>query len=245
MTAAFYTWKQGSVSVSVHGRELRSNKGPARITGLQQEKIQQASLSLVDILATGIFSDGTASASKQLTGLAALNETTPGTTSYGSIATGLTAWQNQVQPSVGAAAVNMLPKLRTLWNDCKQGKGGAASSAPDFGVTTQVVHEALEALIFPQVRYQPNPRGGADSGIQSLLFKGTPIEWDDYCTSGELHLLNSQTLCLFIHSDANLAMAEGGFQKPINQDALVTQILAQLNLACNNRRKNGKLTGIT
>lgn len=245
VTTAFFTWKQGSTSVSVHGRELRSNKGAARITSLQQEKIQQASMSLVDITATGIFSDGTGSSNKQLTGLAALNETTPGTTAYASVATGNTAWRNQVQTSVGAAATNLLPKLRTLWNDCKQGKLGAASSAPDFGVTTQSVHESLEALIFPQVRYQPNPKGGADTGIQSLIFKGTPIEWDDYCTSGELHLLNSQTLMLFVHSDANYSMSEGGFQKPINQDALVTQILFQGNMACNNRRKNGKLAGIT
>ena len=50
---------------------------------------------------------------------------------------------------------------------------------------------------------------------------------------------------LFVHSDANFAMAEGGFQKPINQDALVTQILFQGNMACNNRRKNGKLAGVT
>ena len=244
VTTAFYTWKQSAVSISVHGRELRSNKGPSRITNLQQEKIQQASLSLVDILATGLFSDGTGSGSKQLTGLAALHETTPGTTAYASVATGNTAWQNQVQTSVGAAAVNLLPKMRTLYNDCKQGKGGAASS-PDFGVTTQSVHESFESLITPRVRYGPNPSGGADAGISSLLFKNMQTEWDDYCTSGEFHMLNSQHVMLFIHSDANFAMAEGGFQKPINQDALVTQILFQGNLASNNRRKGGKLAGIT
>ena len=67
MTSAFYTWKQGSTSVSVNGRELRSNKGKSRITNLQQEKISQAAASLVDIVATGAFSDGTGTGSKQLT----------------------------------------------------------------------------------------------------------------------------------------------------------------------------------
>jgi hypothetical protein len=244
MTAAFYNWKQGSVSVSVHGRELRSNKGASRITNLQQEKINQAALSLADIVATGAFSDGCGSSSKQLTGLAAMNETTPGTTAYASVATGNTEWQNQVQASVGAAAVNLLPKLRTLYNDCKQGKGGAGSS-PDFAVTTQTVHEALEALLFPQVRYQQNPSGGADAGLSTLLYKGTRVEWDDYCTSGELHLLNSNHIMFFVHADANFAMAEEGFQRPVNQDALMTQVLLQGNLATNNRRKNGKLAGLT
>ena len=244
MTAAFYSWKQGSVSVSVHGRELRSNKGPSRITNLQQEKINQAALSLSDIVATGVFSDGTGTSNKQLTGLAAMHETTPGTTAYASVDTDNTNWQNQVQAGVGAGAVNLLPKLRTLYNDCKQGKGGAGSS-PDYGVTTQSVHETLESLLFPQVRYQQSGTGSADAGIGKLMFKGTQIDWDDYCTSGELHLVNSNHIMLFMHADANFKMTEEGFQRPINQDALVTQVLFQGNLATNNRRKSGKVAGIT
>ena len=81
MTSAFYAWKQGSTSVSVNGRELRSNKGKSRITNLQQEKITQAAASLTDIVATGAYSDGTGTSSKQLTGLEAMIETTPGTVS--------------------------------------------------------------------------------------------------------------------------------------------------------------------
>uniref|UniRef100_A0A6M3L3I2 Putative capsid protein n=1 Tax=viral metagenome TaxID=1070528 RepID=A0A6M3L3I2_9ZZZZ len=243
-TAAFFNWKQYSVSVSINGREIRANKGPSRLTNLQQEKITQASLSLVDELATGIYSDGTGNGSKDITGLAAMIETTPGTASYASVPVANTAWRNQVQASVGAAATNLLPKMRTLYNDCKQGKGGAASS-PDYGVTTQAVHEALEALLFPQVRYQPNPSGGADAGLSKLTFKGATIDWDDYCTSGTFFWLNSRHILMFVHQDANFKMNEGGFQKPINQDALVAQIFVQGNLATNNRRKLGKLQGIT
>lgn len=243
-TTAFYNWKQGAVSVSVSGKELRSNKGPSKLVSIQQEKISQAGASLTDILATGIFSDGTGSGSKQITGLAAMIETTPGTTAYASVPTSNTAWRNQVQTSVGAAATYLLPKLRTLWNNCKQGKGGA-NSVPDFIVTTQTVCESLEALLFPQVRYEQNPKTGTDSGLTKLTFKGATIEWDAYCDSGMLYLLNSKHMFLFVHSDANFAMAEGGFQKPINQDALVCQILFQGNLATNNRRKLGKLQGIT
>ena len=95
------------------------------------------------------------------------------------------------------------------------------------------------------MRYQPSGTGSADAGIGKLLFKGTEIAWDDYCTSGELHLVNSSHIMLFLHSDANFKMTEEGFQRPINQDALVTQILFQGNLATNNRRKSGKLAGIT
>jgi hypothetical protein len=243
-TTAFFNWKQYSVSVSVNGRELRSNKGPSRLTNLQQEKISQAALSLADQVSTGVYSDGTGNGSKDITGLLAMIETTPGTASYANVPVANTAWRNRVSASVGAAATNLLPEIRTVYNDCKQGKGGVAS-APDYAVTTQAVHEALEALIYPQVRYQQNPSGGADAGLQKLMFKGAVVDWDDYCTSGVLYWLNSRHIFLFVHQDANFKMNEGGFAKPINQDALVAQILMQGNLATNNRRKLGKLTGIT
>lgn len=243
-TTAFYVWKQGDVSISVSGKELRSNKGSAKLVSLQQEKTSQAAGSLVDLLATGIFSDGTGSTNKQLTGLAAMIETTPGTSSYASVPTANTTWRNQVQTSVGSAATNLVSKMRVLWNSCKQGKGGS-DSTPDYIVTTQTVHEALEALLFPSVRYESNPKSGADAGISTLKFKGATVEWDAYCDSGMLYMLNSKHIFLFIHPDANFSMAEGGFQKPINQDALVCQILFQGNLCTNNRRKQGKLQGIT
>jgi hypothetical protein len=245
MTSAFYTWKQGSTSVSVNGKELRANKGKSRITNLQQEKISQAAASLVDIVATGAFSDGSGTGSKQMTGLEAMIETVPLTASYAGIPVGNTAWTNQISSgNVGAAAVNLLPNLRTVYNNCKQGKGGANSS-PDMLVTTQSIHESFEALMYPQVRYQPNPSSGADAGIEKLKFKGADVVWDDYCTSGMMYVLNSNHITMFVHSDANFSMAEGGFQKPINQDALVTQIFFQGNLSTDNRRKQGKLKGIT
>lgn len=244
MTSAFFNNKQASASISVSGLELRSNKGAAQITSLQQEKITQAASSLVDVIATGAFSDGTGTSSKQLTGLEAMIEDTPGTVAYADVPTANTQWQNQTATSVGAAAINLLPKLRTVYNDCKQGKGGA-SSAPDFIITTQAVHEAMESLMFPQVRYEQNPSGGADAGISKLMFKSAEVVWDDYCTSGNMYLLNSDHIGMFIHPDANFSMADGGFQKPINQDALITQIFFQGNMFTNNRRKLGKLAGLT
>jgi len=244
-TSAFFAWKQYAVSVAVSGRELRANGGSKeKVADIQSAKFEQASMSLMDTISTDVYSDGTGNGSKAITGLAAMNETTPGTTEYASVPTANTYWVNQVQASVGSATTNLLPKLRTLVNDCKQGKGAAATK-PDFGITTQAIHEALEALIYPQVRYAPNPSGGADAGIDILKFKGINVEWSDYCTSGEFHVLNSNHIMFFIHKDANFSMADGGFQRPINQDAFVAQILFMGNLATNNRRKSGKLAGVT
>ena len=254
LTTAFFTWKQGAVSVSISGNEIRQNSGTAKIADLMKEKIRNANNSLADNVATGIFSDGTGSSSKQLTGLQAMVDLDPTATgtgassnTYAQIDAGAgnnTAWRNKYVASTGAAAVNLVPNLRSIMNQCSQGREGAAGK-PDFVVTTRTVHEAAEALITPRVRYQPNPSGGADLGVDSVMFKGAKLIWDDYCPSGTAYVLSSPHVMLFIHSAANFAMSEEGFQKPIDQDALTTQVLVQMNMATNNRRKLGVLGGIT
>jgi hypothetical protein len=244
-TAAFYAWKQASASVVVSGREMRINKSTkSKLFDLVNHRMTVAGQSLVDLLATGVFSDGTGSGNKQVTGLEAAIETTPGSTAYASIPTANTAWRNQVATSVGAAAVNLVPNLRTVTNNCSQGAEGADSS-PNLYVTTRSIHESYEALMFPQVRYEQNPGSGADAGINILKFKGQDFIWSDYCTSGTVYVLNLNHVYLYVHSDANFAKSSEGMQKPINQDSMVCQILFMGNVAVDNRRKQGKLAGVT
>ena len=52
-------------------------------------------------------------------------------------------------------------------------------------------------------------------------------------------------LFLYVHEDANFDETDEGMQKPINQDGLVTQLLFMGNMLCNNRRKEGKVSGLT
>ena len=231
------------MSVSISGKELRSNRGTSRISNLQQEKTRQAQFTLEDNIATDLYSDGTATSSKQIDGLTAVIATTTTSGTYASINTANNAaWRNQVATSVGSTVVNGLSNLRNIANSCSQGAG--APSHPDFYITTQTVHEAFEGLLQPAVRYSVTTSRNAEASVNPV-FRGAEIMWDSHCTSGVLYVLNSNHLFFFIHRDANFAMAEGGFQKPINQDALVTQILLQGNLATDNRRKLGKLTGLT
>lgn len=245
-TTAWYVWKQAATSISINGLELRSNRGTAAIADLLKNKMRQSKMSLADGLATGVFSDGTGSSNKQLTGLEAAITDSPSTSgAYASISGNTnTAWRNKVATSVGPAATNLITNLKSVYNQCSLGSS-SVSSRPDRIITTRAVHEAAEALITPRVRYAPNPSGGADLGVEEIVFKGAPIVWDEYCTSGTAYVLNSNHLMFFVHAQANMAMTEEGFQKPIDQDAMSAALLFMGNLAVNNRRKHGKLNGIT
>jgi hypothetical protein len=244
-TAAFYNWKQASASIVISGKEMRINKNSkTKLFDLLNARVNNAAKSLTDLIATGVFSDGTGSGSKQVTGLEAIIETTPGTAAYASIPTSNTAWRNRVATSVGAASVNLVPNLRTVSNQASQG-GEGVDSQPNLYVATRSIHESYEALMFPQVRYEQNPSGGADAGINVLKFKGQDFIWSTYCTSGTVYVLNLNHLYMFVHRDANFSKSGEGLQKPINQDSMVTQVLFMGNLLCDNRRKQGKLTGVT
>lgn len=243
-TTAWFTWKQGAISVSINGKEMRSNKGAAQIADLMKEKQRQAELSMMDSLATGVFSDGTGSANKQITGLeAALATTFTGTYADINHADGNnTAWRNQITASVGAAAVNLVPKLRNAMNSSGEGKDAAATAA-DAVIMPQAQHESFEALVEPRQRFTPGQ--DAQLGIDKIIYKGAQVWWDSFCTANTVYVLNSNHIMLFVHSDANLSLTDEGFQKPIDQDALVAQVLFQGNIAVNNRRKLAKLTGVT
>lgn len=242
-TNAFFNWKQAATTVSINGLEKRSNQGEARVRDLAKDKVMQSQATLAENLATDVVSDGTLDANKQITGLAAMLPDDPTTnTTYADINQSTNAvWRNQVQLAVGAGAVNLVPKLRTLFNDCQEGQSD--TSAPDGLFMPQAVHEVAESVIVPAIRYS----GGGGDGEMSInpVFRGAEMQWDEHVQGGVLYALNSNHIFFFVHRDANFTMNPEGFQRPHNQDAMIAQILFQGNLGTNNRRKLGKLAGIS
>ena len=246
-TRATFDWKQYSVTIVISGNELTSNMGEAALFDLLQAKTTQAETSISNKLSTDLFTDGTGNSSKNLTGLDAMVDTTPTASTYAGInRANATWWRNQAVTSVGAAATNLLPNLRTQYNNCTQGKGGMGSK-PDWITTTQTVHESFEALMFPFLQYQgaATQDNSVNAGLSNLRYKNASVTWDADETSGYMHILNGQHTWLVVHPDRRLAMAEGGFQKPVNQDALITQVLFKGNLVTNADKKLGVLSGIT
>jgi hypothetical protein len=241
VTRAFFPWIQGSTAVVLTGIDQRVNMGESRVREIGKDKILQAESALSDNLAIGAYSDGTGTTNKQLDGLEAMIATTTTSGTYASINFGTNdKWRNQVNTSVGNAAANLLSNLRVTFNDCTEVAG--VQGQPDGIFTEQASAEALEALVVPAVRYAP---GGSGELSIKPMFRGAEIHWEAKCTSGMLYLLNSNHFFHFVHRDANLSMNPEGFQRPINQDTLVAQLLYQGNFGTNMRAALGKLTGIT
>ena len=243
VTSAFFQWKQYSVSIVITGRELRINKGSEQqLFNLLEQKTFDAAQSLQKRIATDLFSDGTGNGSLNITGLEASMETAPGTVSYAGVPVANTAWQNDAITSVGAAAVNLLPQMRTGYNNVLQVGGSGDNMGIDLWVTTQPIQESFEALHQPHIRFGA---GDANLSVQNPPFKDGEVVWDPDCTSGTMYGMNLSAGKLFAHEDANFGEAEGGLQRPVNQDSFVSQLLFMGNWLTNNRAKFTKLTGIT
>jgi hypothetical protein len=241
VTNAFFNWKQAAVAAVISGLDSRNNQGENQVRDLWKTKIEQAEAEMGDNLATDAYSDGTATGSKQMAGLAAMIATTITSGTYADIDTAVnTKWRNQVQTSIGAAAVNLLPYLRTLYNDCTE--VASVEGEPDALFTTQTLAEVLEALTLPAVRYV----GGGEADLSTKpKYRNAKIYWEAKCQSGIGYLLNSNHLFMFVHKDADMSMLPAGKQQPVNQDAFAAPIIWQGNMACNLRAALGKFTGAT
>jgi len=148
-----------------------------------------------------------------------------------------TFWQSTVTAS-GSFAAQGLSDWRTLHNTVSASSG---MDSPDFYITTQTVFEAYESILEPKERFTNTAM--ADAGIRNLEFKGVPVTYDQYVESGILYGLNSRYINWWTVSGRDFATTE--FVRPSNQDAKSALILLCFCQTTNNRRRLGKLTGLS
>ena len=235
LTLAQATWRNYGGTIKYTGEEIRQN-GAEKLADLAKAKIKQASMSARDKLNSDFFASS--QAAKAVHCLPILIDATSTVQSINS--TTYSWWQAQVNASVGSFATNGLDKLRDTRDDISlQGQEGA--SLPDFYVTTQLIKELYESSQVASLRYKKGDK--LDPSQESMVFAGAPVEIDPNCATGELYCLSSDALEFVVHSMADWEMSE--FQKPPTQDVYIAQLIWMGNLVVSNRRRLGKLTGIT
>jgi len=233
-TSANYQWKQASTSVSVSGKEERvQNVGSSIVHRIVTAKQRQAELSIRDKINKAFFA--AAPASKDI---GSLVTTIDATSTIGDINSTNNSWWQATSTASGSFAAQGLADMRTLWNTLAQRNpvGGT-----DLIITTSSVFEFYEGSLQPQQRFQGSV--SANGSFENLMFKSSPVTFDAAATSGVMYFINSGALEFISQARTNFVLTE--FVKPANQDAKVAQLLFAGELTTNNRRKLGKLTGIT
>ncbi len=234
MTTAQFQWKNLGGTIKYNGPEIRANAGEKRLD-LAQAKIKQAQMSARDKLNSSLFAS--TQASKAISTLPVLADATSTVADINS--TTNSWWQAQVTAS-GVFAARGIDDLRTVRdNIIKAGQQGG--TLPDIHITTQTIKELYEASQVAALRYGASDT--PDAGKQRLLFAGAAVEFDSNVASGEWYQLPSDSLEYVVNREADWDMSE--FMRVPQQNVWIAQLIWMGNLVTSNRRRLGKLTGIT
>ena len=229
-----WSWVQFAATVTIDGfTERVANAGQWKLEDLMEQKKYQAEQALQLLLEQQCFA--AAPGTKDLRSLATI---VLGSGTEGGInGTTNTWWQSQIKAS-GSFAGQGRADLTNLVNAISvQNPAGL----PEMLVSDQTSFEYYESVLVPQERFTDNKM--VDIGIVNLKFKQIPWTWSPQATSGVVYALHSDALEFIVNSDTDFLVTD--FVTPTNQDARTAKILLACSLTTGNRRKIGKMTGIT
>lgn len=238
ISAAEFAWKQAATAVVVSGKELLINSGRERTITLIDGRLDNAEKNIKNLLAGGVYADGTGSAGKQLAGLSSFVVTAPTAGSAGGIPrTGNAWWQNALV--TGTLSTNILTKMNELYLKLVRGV-----ESPDLILFDNVFYGFYLAALQPQQRFT-DPKM-ADAGFVSLKFMNADVVLDGgiggFCPASTGFFLNSDYLRFRPHKDRNFVPLSPTKRYSVNQDAEVQLIGWMGAMTFSSGQVHGRLT---
>lgn len=237
LSAAQYDIRQAACPVIISGLEQLQNAGPEQMIDLIAARIDVAESTMRNLVAGGIYSDGTGSGGKEITGLNAAVPLDPTTGTYGGINRATWQfWRSQIQNVAVTTTLNA--DLNTLWAKLVRG-----ADRPDLVIMDNVVWGAYVGGLQAQQRFTGTTDAGL--GFPSLKYMDADVVMDGgiggFCPAGTAFMLNTDYIRYRPHSARNFVPLSPNKRYSINQDAEV-QILAWAgNLTTSGAQFQGRL----
>lgn len=234
LTRDQWSWAQYAATVTIDGfLERVANSGDWKIEDILDAKKLQAQESLELLLEQHFFQ--AIPGSKDLRSLASIIASSG--TEGGINGTTNTWWASQTKAS-GSWAAQGPSDLTNLINTVAfQNPAGN----PELLVSDQTSFEAYQNSLRAFERLTDNKM--EDIGIVNLKFMNIPWTFSPQGTSGVIYALHSAALEFIVNTDTDFLLTP--FVMPTNQDARTAKILLAAGLVSGNRRKLGKMTGVT
>jgi len=239
--AAEYNIRQAAVPVVISGLEQLQNAGPEQMIDLMEERLGVAEATMSNLLADGLYSDGTASSGKQLEGLEAALPLANTTGTYGGIdRSAFSFWQHQIKDA--ANTTTLQADMNELWASLQRGQ-----DRPDLIMMDNTTWLAYMASLQAQQRFTSPSVGNL--GFPSVKFMDADVILDggiyDFSRSGvptgTAFFLNCKYIHYRPHAARNMVPLSPNRRYATNQDAEV-QILAWAgNLTCSGQKFQGRL----
>lgn len=241
-TVLQFDWSQYYTNLTVDGRTIIKTAGSgSRILDLVEAEMETARLTLADILGVDLFLDGTANAAKSLLGLIAAIDDGTNIATYGGITRDASAVGTAVKGKLNTTGG---PLQLALLNSV-MGTATIQPHRPDLMISPQAMWDRGWERVQPQQREPAGP--GFDDlarvGFTAINFNGAAWVVDSHAAAGNVWLLNTDFIKLIVHRDRDFKFS--GFQSPVNQDALIGQILWAGQLVVQAPRLSARMTGLT
>lgn len=238
VSAAEYTIAQAAVPVICSGLELLQNSGKEQMIDLLEARLAVAEDSLKNLVAVGVWSDGTGAGGKQIGGLQKMIPTAYAGTTYGGISRDTWAfWRPQV--TTGVLSTNITSKMNTAWAGLVRG-----ADRPDLILMDNAHWGFYVAALQANQRFT-DPSTAA-LGFPSLKFMDADVILDGgiggACPTNNTFMLNTKFLKFRPHADRNFVPLSPNKRYAINQDAEVQILAVACQMTCNGQQFQGRLT---
>ena len=241
LSGAVYQIKQIACPVVISGLEELQNSGKEQIIDLLDARIQVAESTMANLMAAGVYSDGTGYGGKQLQGLGAAVVATPGTGMYAGIDPSVWAfWQNQVQNAGTQSTSTIQSNMNQLW--AKQVRGNDRPNLIIFDTSLWTTY--VSSL---QANQRFTSSDTANLGFSTVKFMDCDVVLDGglggFAPTATGYFLNTKYIRLRPHSKRNMVPLSPNRRVAVNQDAEV-EILAWAGaFTCNGRQFQGFFKG--
>ena len=240
ISSAQFDFKQAACPVIISGLDQLRNSGKEAFIDLLEGRVSVAESSMQNLLAQGVYSDGTAAGGKQIVGLNAAVPVNPATGVYAGIDRAVWPFWRSKSTTAGAALTptTVQAAFNAMWASLVRG-----ADRPDLIVVDNAMWGTYVASLQAQQRFT-NP-SSARLGFPSIEYMDADVVLDGgiggYAVTNTAYFLNTKYLFWRPHADRNLVPLSPDRRYAINQDAAV-QILAFAGaLTCSGAQFQGRL----
>lgn len=239
LSAAQFDIKQAAVPVVISGLDQLKNDGPEQMIDLLEGRMGVAESTMANLIAAGLYSDGTGAGGKQIVGLDLAVPVTPTTGTYGGIDRATWAfWRSKSTTIATLSATTVQPAMNAMWSSLVRGM-----DRPDFLLMDSLWWNAYVASLQALQRFTSPSK--ANLGFPTVQFMDADCVLDGgiggFAAARTCYFINTKYLYYRPHRRRNMVPLSPNRRYAVNQDAEV-QILAWAgNMTCSGAQFQGRL----
>lgn len=241
LSAAEFTWKQASVTISSNGLEIDvQNTGEEQVIDLVESRINNGMRSMANLVNEALYSDGTGYSGKEIGGLQLLVADDPTVGTVGGIDRSVSTnafWRNKkfdvdADGSGAASSSNIQGYMNTLYLDTTRG-----TDKVDLILMSKNYYSAYKQSLQQLQRFSGSKE--ADLGFQVLKYEGADVvfEGSEHIPDNHAYFLNTDYLYFKTAAKRNFVTLDK--RGSVNQDADVVPIVWAGNLTVSNASLQG------